>query len=419
MALAPLPVRTRRAAVVVVASAALTGLSVLVPAATATAAEAGAARPTGSRAVLLSSAGASVGAHGSCLTWANGSGDYSLRCAGRHYASSFRDILQGAEVPTCWLVAPGSSDLTPSAPQLTFLASLGRASAPIPGAAEPTASPTATASPTPAPTASPTVTPTAAPPAPTPTASTPTAPLPTPAPTAPLPTPAPTAPLPAPAPTTPAPRPPQDFLKVCLTPTPDPSSAVPSWDTELVTSTVSTSPDDPDRLRFFWELTDGQQEYATWGEKRSGTIKTWGVVTSPSTTPRLGQVIAFSRNGPQPLTLAAGTTRMRARMLDLGVDTGEPGRPRVTCTGEGSPLAPGATQRTGPDICSFAYRQTSAGRDYQAPDNFQVTAHETWTVEVSTDAGATWVPFQQVEIERSTGLRVTEVQTLVVPLDTP
>ncbi|MGI4896518.1 MAG: hypothetical protein ACRYF3_15540 [Janthinobacterium lividum] len=383
------------------AGAAAAVCALLLPAVPASAAEAGGARGSGG-VDRHAASGASYGSSGSCVTWATGSGDYGLRCAGRHTSRSFRDLLGGAEVPRCWLVAPGSADLTPSAPQITFPPN------PVPPAALPVAVSNGILS-----GVSPTTAPTTVPAGEPVPSATPTGVVVVPSSGTPVPAP------PQPPVPTPVPRPPQELRQVCFAPPPDPESAVPSWDTELVPSSVLVSPDDPARLKFFWELTEGQQEYARLGEKRTGTIKSWGVATSPSTTPRIGQVIAFSRFGVEPVVVGTGETRMRARMLGLTVQTGEPGRPSVTCTGAGLELMAGAVQRTGAGICSFAYHQTSAGRDFGSPDNYHVVSTETWAVEVSNDAGATWATFRQVQLERDTGLRVTEVQTLVVPLDTP
>ncbi|NAZ78381.1 hypothetical protein GTQ99_23660 [Kineococcus sp. T13] len=213
---------------------------------------------------------------------------------------------------------------------------------------------------------------------------------------------------------TPTTAPPQEFSKVCLDPPPLPGSLLPGWGTEFTTATVVLSPDEPDRLPFWWELTPGQRAYADRVEQRA-TIDRGAVVTSPSTSPRIGQTIAFSVGDAQARTIGVGATRMRAVLESLTVDTGE-GGPPVTCTGGGVPLEAGATRRTGPEICSFTYRRTSGGHSYDAPDTFEVTATERWRIEVSVDAGLTWDPERVVTLPVTTGLRVTEVQTLVVPL---
>ena len=107
---------------------------------------------------------------------------------------------------------------------------------------------------------------------------------------------------------------------------------------------------------------------------------------------------------------------MRAGLVSLRVDPGEPGREPVTCAGAGEELAAGARERTGPGVCSFSYEQTSGGRGTSTADTFDVTATETWHIEVSVDSGATWDLDRVVEKAVQADLRVTEVQTLVVPL---
>ncbi|NAZ88538.1 hypothetical protein GTR00_20950 [Kineococcus sp. T90] len=203
-----------------------------------------------------------------------------------------------------------------------------------------------------------------------------------------------------------------------ITPPPDPRTGVPSWDLVFSPSTVVVSRDDPDRCPFWSELTTGQQAYVELARERRGQIHTLGVVTSPSTTPRVGQAIAFSRGeSADPKPLASGSTRVRAVMQELLVEPGEDPSTTVRCAGRGERLAPGATVRSGPGLCSYTYRSTSAGRTHRGePDTFTVEAHETWRIEVSQDAGATWSTLRVVDLETSTGLRVTEVQTLVVPL---
>ncbi len=107
---------------------------------------------------------------------------------------------------------------------------------------------------------------------------------------------------------------------------------------------------------------------------------------------------------------------MRGVLTSLEVQPGEPGRRPVTCTGPGRELRAGEGDRTGPDVCSFRYERTSAAGTGQAPDTWAVTGTETWRIESSADEGATWDVLREVRRAVRVDLRVTEVQTLVVPV---
>ncbi|WP_432535850.1 hypothetical protein [Kineococcus arenarius] len=394
--------RWSRGAVAAALAVVVLPLSPLLP---ASAVEAGAARS------LASSAGDVQRTAGSCLTRASSAGTYSMRCAGSsRRAGSFQDLLRGAPAPTCWLQDAGAPDpdsltrLTlsgggPDEPATTAATTPAVRLLSTPVTASPTASPTLAETPIPTPTVSPTASPTLAEtPIPTPTVSPPASPAPT--------------EIPTPTPT------PEEFQQITITPPPDPDSGVPSWNIEFTPSTVVVFRDAPDRCPFWSELTAGQQAYVELARERRGRIHTLGVLTSPSTTPRVGQTIAFSRGEPEePRELVSGDVRMRAVMEELVVEPGEEPGTTVRCAGRGDQLAAGATVRSGPGLCSYTYRSTSAGRTHAGtPDNFTVRATEVWRIEVSRDAGATWETLQVVELETETGLRVTEVQTLVVPL---
>jgi hypothetical protein len=208
---------------------------------------------------------------------------------------------------------------------------------------------------------------------------------------------------------------PEDFRKVCLGPAPDPTTLAPARYTHFPSAIVPVLRSSPDRLRFWWELTEGQRKYLTIVEKK-GRIHGGTLTTSPSRTPRIGQVVAFSAEASYDVPLSYGLLRMRAEFVSLTVTPGEPGRSPVTCSGSGTALLPGATERTGPHLCSFTYEETSGGRGTTTPDTFDVVASETWRIEVSSDAGRTWDLERIVELPAQLDLRVTEVQTLVVPL---
>jgi hypothetical protein len=201
---------------------------------------------------------------------------------------------------------------------------------------------------------------------------------------------------------------------VCLSPAPDARTLAPAWDTTLLTSTVTLLRHDPQRPRFWWELTTGQRRYLTRAEARGGVVE-GTLVTTPSRTPRIGQAVAFSAVAASAPTIALGRSRMRGVLTSLEVLPGEPGRRPVTCAGPGRELRAGETDRTGPDVCSFRYGRTSAaGAGDQ--DTYAVTGTETWRIESSADDGATWTALREVRRSVRVDLRVTEVQTLVVPL---
>ncbi|MEZ0492850.1 hypothetical protein AB2L28_11450 [Kineococcus sp. TBRC 1896] len=351
----------------------------------ARAAEAGAARPR--------SAGGDVhGTAGSCALWSSAAGAYGMRCAGGGTARSYAELLAGAPVPTCWLLpAGGEHDLTPADARPADLGPV------------PTVQPPAVPAPPPAP----------EPPAPpvddpagSPTGSPEGAPTPPPgvAPTA----------VPAVEPPPPVDLP-EQFLRVCLSPAPDARTLAPAWDTTLLTSTVTLLRRDPRRPPFWWELTTGQRRYLTRAEARGGIVE-GTLVTTPSRTPRIGQTVAFSAAAATAPTIALGRSRMRGVLTSLEVRPGEPGRRPVTCAGPGRELRAGEGGRTGPDVCSFRYGRTSAAGTGQTPDTYAVTGTETWRIEASADDGATWEVLREVTRPVRVDLRVTEVQTLVVPL---
>ncbi|NAZ84473.1 hypothetical protein GTR02_21970 [Kineococcus sp. R8] len=208
------------------------------------------------------------------------------------------------------------------------------------------------------------------------------------------------------------------WTQVCLVGSFDPVTRVPLGRVSTRTSQVPFSPDDPPGTRppFWWELTDGQRAFAELADERVGRIVTSDVRTSPSAVPRVRQVVSFSLEDrtPPPVLEKAGV-QMRARVLSLSVDPGEPGRAPVTCAGPGTVLAPGALDRTGPGICSFDYHRTSAGADFGAPENVEVRLTATWRIEFRDADDGAWTPLRDITQTRSSGLRVQEVQTLVVP----
>lgn len=372
-----------------------------VVAATAVTAPAQAAEAGGARLLSGSGGGDGFGSVGTCSYRTSSAGGYWMRCSGGGTARSYRELLAGAPVPMCWLLPRGSEgNLTPKVAQPLARPLVRSAAQPTP-TSDPTATPTdrPTATPTdqptvpvpPTPTAAPTATPTQNPtetPAETPT-STPTETVPV--------------------------EPLETFLVVCLTTPPDPVTFAPPYDLGLTSYEDEFRRSDPNRPRFWYELTAGQRAYLDRIEYK-GNIAAGNLVTSPSRTPRIGQTVAFSVDSEDARPIGKGASRMRGELQFLEVTPAEPGRPPVRCTGSGRRLEPGDTDRTGEDVCSFTYRQTSAGRGTTRPDTYPVRGVEHWRIQVSADSGATWTDVRTVERPVELDLRVTEIQTLVVPL---
>ena len=326
--------------------------------------------------------------HGSCRTYASAAGNYGAVCSAGGTARNYRALLDGAPVPTCWLLPPDETGpttdsatpfaLTTSAPVLT------------PG-------PTGTPSPVGVPSSAPTTAP-VTPPVVEPTPGTPPATTGPPEPTA--------------TETTPV-EVPEEFLKVCMTSPVDPVTLAPARVVRYSSGVLPFLRSSADRPPFWWELTEGQRRYLITKEK-TGRLHPGMLVTSPSRTPRLGQTVSFSAEGENDVPLDYGLLRMRAEFRSLTVASGEPGQKDVECAGGGRELLPSATERTGPGICSFSYSQTSGGRG--GDDTFDVRATENWRIWVSDDDGLSWEVERDVQIPLQLDLRVTEVQTLVVPL---
>lgn len=384
--------RWRAATVAAAVFCAVVGSTAVGSTVPARAAELGAAK------LLAGNPGQVTGSAGVCSLWSSASGNYGLRCAGGGTGRDYRELLAGAPVPTCWLLPVGyEHDLTPGSAAPFALGRVDSFGV------------------TPGPTGAPTGTPTQGP---APVGEDPGPEDPGPETSGPE-NPEPENPEPeSPQPESPEPVPvelPEDFLTVCVTGGVEAATARPGPDADLSWAPVSLLRSSPDRPPFWWELTTGQRRWATRMDG-AGRID-WGtLVTSPSTAPRIGQVVAFSTLGAGSTPAVVGDSRMQAFLLGLRVRTGEPGRPEVLCTGPGRALEPGATERTGEDVCSFAYGQTSGGRGTLAPDTFDVVGTELWEIRFSGDAGRTWERHRSIEREVRIGLRVTEVQTLVVPI---
>lgn len=374
----------RTAAVLPAVLTAVLATAVVGLATPAQAAEAG-----GARAMAANHTGSDTdNVHGSCRTYASSAGNYGAVCSAGGTARNYRALLGGAPVPTCWLLPPDETG-----PTMDSATPFGLSTAtPVltPG-------PTDTPSPVDVPSSVPTTAP-VTPPVVEPTPGTP------PTTTGP--------PEPTVTETTPV-EVPADFLKVCMTTPVDPVTLAPARVVGYSSGVLPFLRSSPDRPPFWWELTEGQRRYLI-SKERTGRLHPGMLVTSPSRTPRLGQTISFSAEGDRDVPLDYGLLRMRAEFRSLTVASGEPGQKDVECAGGGRELLPGATERTGPGICSFSYSQTSGGRG--DGDTFDVRATENWRIWVSDDDGLSWTVERDVQIPLQLDLRVTEVQTLVVPL---
>jgi hypothetical protein len=449
----------------VLASAALLAATLpVMVSAPARAAEVGAADATN---IPENSSTAAVHA---CLAFADDGGTYGLQCAKTGaVAFSFEDVLDGAAPPTCWLLPAGTDDLTPdidgvggggtatsgsasgTARNATLLsvAKPTTITTPVPGrstlaartaqarvltsdfhvvpaANVTTRTPTDTAGPSATGAASDTVTPTTTP---TPSTSTPSATSTSAtSTTTSTPSPSPTITVSsgatsstsgsAPSVTARTSGPAQTYEQVCITTKIDKKTSIPLWQIVLQVTQVHVSIDDPVGVRYpLWEeLTAGQRAYAEAWDSHAGQIAASDAVTSPSATPRVRQRISFSlRATDQPPDIEWQGVQMRATVLNLSVDSGEPGREPATCTGPGVRFRHSADVRTGEDVCSFDYHRTSAGFGELAPDNFTVAATATWRIQYRDSGTGAWTTLRDVQLTEKSGLRVTEVQTLVVP----
>lgn len=145
------------------------------------------------------------------------------------------------------------------------------------------------------------------------------------------------------------------------------------------------------------------------------------VRVSPSSSPRVGEVVAFSLDGATtagPLT--RGGISMTARVVSLMVEPLGEGGPRTTCTGAGRPIDTAEVQRAGgdpaalgADVCAWRYDRSSyrAGVG-DAPDRYPVRVTASWAITYTRGADSGVLgPFDTSAVNQ---VRVAEVQTLVV-----
>ena len=138
---------------------------------------------------------------------------------------------------------------------------------------------------------------------------------------------------------------------------------------------------------------------------------------SPSQTPRVGEVLAFSVTGdPYTRTLYVRGVTMQARLTQLTVEPEGEGVPKVTCTGQGRQLTAAEIDDAdladkGDDLCAYRYDRSSfqAGDDAGDANRYPARVTASWTVFFGD--GEKLGTFDKVAVNE---LRVAEIQTLVV-----
>jgi hypothetical protein len=162
------------------------------------------------------------------------------------------------------------------------------------------------------------------------------------------------------------------------------------------------------------------QELVLAGQRNVRSIPEPFAATSPSETPRVGQLVAFyvppSNTEGETITVSGpgiGTVSMRARMTELVVyPTGGRPDPQVVCPGGGISVAVGEDRESTPDACWWRWTRSSAHRS-RGVYPVQVVAR--WLVEYDAGEGAGWTPLGDFTREQQVDQPVTEVQTVVVP----
>lgn len=163
-------------------------------------------------------------------------------------------------------------------------------------------------------------------------------------------------------------------------------------------------------------LTENQREFTT-RIQRNAQIPLPVVQNAPSGSPRVDDDTAFYvlEEYTEAPTIAFDDRQMRARQVYLTVEPEGAVPVSTSCPGAGVRVTAEDTRGTRPDACWHTYRRSSndlsRGTFYDRYRAF-VTAY--WTVEYSEDGGATWTELGTFEKEAMAGIRVTEIQTLVV-----
>ncbi|HEU0101698.1 MAG TPA: hypothetical protein VFR07_05200 [Mycobacteriales bacterium] len=135
---------------------------------------------------------------------------------------------------------------------------------------------------------------------------------------------------------------------------------------------------------------------------------------SPSPTPRVGEVAAFSLIGPERTrTLTVGNVTMVGVLEGLSVQPEGAAGPTVTCTGSGRELRPEEVDTADlddqeDDLCAYRYTRSSFGAGDD--DRYPAVVTARWRVEFG-DGAEPLRPFDKTAVNQ---LRVAEVQTLVV-----
>jgi hypothetical protein len=166
-------------------------------------------------------------------------------------------------------------------------------------------------------------------------------------------------------------------------------------------------------------LTEEQKALRDWLDRQHRVFPAAAVVTSPVLVPRVGQPIAFHLIDAKDIDgsplhgsiSVSGPVPMQADLIGIKVrpvpGTGE----TIFCSGSGTPIASGETGAGRPDVCAWKYRHSSAGQGQQA--TYEVRISLQWNV--SYQENGVLRGLNTIIQETVAHLRVTEVQTLVVP----
>ncbi len=187
----------------------------------------------------------------------------------------------------------------------------------------------------------------------------------------------------------------------------------------------------------FVHLAPGTEHLLTGGQKAAvdsvtgrGQIPFLQVQSSPISSPRVHQDVAFSLLCDDRVicdattgrfvtpTLAVSGVRMHAELIHLRVLPEGADQPGSTdCTGAGLPSTAVELDSTGPDpaVCRWRYDRSSLGAGGGVSgDRYPATVTAYWQIFFDTGKGDTalGLPYEKTTV---TSVRVTEVQTLVVP----
>ncbi|MDQ1292265.1 MAG: hypothetical protein QG608_143 [Actinomycetota bacterium] len=167
-------------------------------------------------------------------------------------------------------------------------------------------------------------------------------------------------------------------------------------------------------------LTEEQKALRDWLDRQHRDFPATAAITSPVLVPRVGQPIAFhlinardvDGSPPPPSIAMSEPVPMKATLVNIMVHPVPGSDEMIICTGSGTPIAAGETGNGRPDVCAWKYQHSSAGQGQQA--TYEVPTSIRWDVFYQQDDGH-WEGLNTIIQETVIHLRVTEVQTLVVP----